>query len=92
MTRPVTRLDIDRIHIKVLILILAEQLGMTRLSASPSNTRHRGLAGIAVVAVCREELGEDAADDWAQERQTGADDCYVALCSGPVGCTNVAVC
>jgi hypothetical protein len=65
MTRAVTRLDIDRIHVKVLILIQAEELGMTCLCTSPGSIRHCGLASVAVVAVRREELGEDAADDGA---------------------------
>lgn len=92
MTRPIPRLDIDRIHIKVLILVLAEQLRMTGLRAGGCQIRHRGLVTrVAVVAVRGQELGEDAADDRAQEGQARTYDGYVAFCGSPVGGTDVAV-
>ena len=92
LARPVTLLDVDRIHIKVLIVIMAEQLGMACLSASCRDVGTRGLrASISVVASCRKEMGENAANDWAQEWQTRAHNGHIAFCSGPISSADVAV-
>ena len=43
------------------------------------------------MAVGREQLGEDAADNGPEEGKTGADDGDVTFCSCPVGSSNVTV-
>lgn len=49
----VPRLHIDRIHIKVLIVVLAKQLSMTCYSASSREVRHGGFVGsISIGATC----------------------------------------
>lgn len=93
VTCKVARLDIDGVHIVVLVVVLAEELCVSCLAASCGHVCHgRSVGGVAVVAGCREELGEDAANDWSQEREAGADDCDIALCCCPVGGSHVAVC
>lgn len=89
----VTRLNIDRIHIKVLIVVLAKQLSMTCYSASSGEVCHSGFVGsISIGATCRQKPGEDAADYGSQKWETGAHDGDVAFCGGPVGGCDVAVC
>lgn len=94
LTCTVARFDIDGIHIVVLVLVLAEE---SRVASLAAGCGHVGagrsvVGGVAVVAVCREELGEDAADNWSQDGEAGAHNCDVALCCGPVGGSDVAVC
>jgi hypothetical protein len=89
----VTRLDIDRIHIIVLILVLAIQLGMTCPVASSGEVRECGFVGsITIRAACGEKPWENAADNWPQEWETGAHDGDVAFCGGPVGGSYITIC
>lgn len=49
----VTRLHIDRIHIEVLIVVLAKQLSMACYSASSREVCHGGFVGsISIGASC----------------------------------------
>lgn len=59
--------------------------------SGPSSSSSGGIPGVAVVAVSRQELGEQAADNRPQEGKTGADDGHIALRSGPVRGAHVAV-
>jgi hypothetical protein len=65
VTCAVARFDINGVHIIVLVAVLAEKLRVAFLAAGCGHVGDGGsvVGGIAVVAVCREELGEDAADD-----------------------------
>lgn len=88
----ITRLDIDRIHVIVLILVLAIQLSMACQIASSGEVRDCGFVGsVAIRASCGEKPGEDAADNWSQEWETGAHDGDVAFCGCPVGGSDIAI-
>lgn len=87
-------LDVNRVHVIVLVHILAEQLnprGTTGSHVFRSGMCSSSVGGVTVMAVGREQLGEDAANDGPEEGKTGADDGNVAFCSCPVGGSNVAV-
>lgn len=92
VTRAVAVFDVDGIHIQLFIPALAEHLGMVRPSASGRRTGSSWpVAGVTIIALCRKKFGEDAADDWTQEWQTRADDCYIAFCSSPVSGADIAI-
>lgn len=62
----VTGLNIDRIHIIVLILVLAIQLSMTCQIAGCGEVCHCGFVGsIAIRATRGEKHREDATDYWS---------------------------
>jgi len=62
-------LDVDRVHVKVLVLVLAEELSLT-LCASAGEVVGCGsrVGCVAVIAIGREHVGEDAADEGSEER------------------------
>ena len=89
-------LDIDGVHIIVLVEILAEELALLdlldlRAMGSEAFGDSLSVDCVALVAVRGENLGEEAADDGAEEGETGADDGDVAFCCCPVGCADIAV-
>lgn len=93
VTGVVTRLNIDRIHIKVLIVVLAKQLSMTCYGPRSREVCRSGFVrSRSIGATCRQKPGEDAADYGSQEWEAGAHDGDVAFCGGPVGGCDVAVC
>jgi hypothetical protein len=92
MTRAVSRLDIDRVHVIVFVHVLTENFGLTlRASTGEVVCGSSRVGCVGLVAVCREQFGEDAADDGSEEGETGAYNGDVAFCGGPIGGSNVAV-
>jgi hypothetical protein len=67
VTCTVARFDIYGVHIIFLVVVLAEKLRAASLATGCGHVGDGGsvVGGVAVVAVCREELGEDAADNWS---------------------------
>lgn len=89
----VTGLNIDRIYIKVLILVLAKQLSMTCYGASSREVCYCGFVGsMSIGATSRQKPGEDPADYGSQEWEAGAHDGDVAFRGCPVGGCDVAIC
>lgn len=87
-------LDVNGIHVVVAVLGVKLDLVAVGLRGHAGGghaaDRHGGIARVAVVAVGGQELGEEAADDGAEEGQARADDGDVAFCGGPVGGADVA--
>lgn len=92
VTGVVTKLNIDRIHLIVLIVVISKHLSMVCQSASSREVCPCGFIGIGIRATSGKQFREDAADDRSQERETGAHDSDVAFCGGPIGGCDVAVC
>lgn len=92
MAGVITRPNIARINIIVLVVVLTKQLSMTCYSLSSSEVHHRGFVGcIAVGAPCGEKPRENTADDGSQEWETRARDGDIAFCGSPVGGCDIAV-
>lgn len=82
------RLDIDRVHIVIImrrhVACVEKTLGPVCGCLRPGNTS-------PPVAVGWHELGEDQGDDGSEEWERGANNRDVAFCCCPIGCTDVTV-